>query len=839
MLFLAGPAQGTAFPAGPASITLQAAKGDRRMLPNYEKLGAFYLGRAYDLAAGKRQPDLILYDSKDLTTHAVIIGMTGSGKTGLGIGLLEEALMDQIPVIAIDPKGDLPNLLLQFPELQPENFEPWINPQDAAAHAMTGPQFAARQAETWRRGLADWDQTPERIARLRAAADCTVFTPGSRTGRPVNVLRSFAPPPPAILEDLDLLRDRIQTTATSLLALMGLTADPIASREHILLANILEQAWSAGRALDLAGLIQAIQAPPFERIGVLDLETFFPSRERMALALRLNNLLAAPGFEAWMEGPPLDIDRLLYTPEGRPRASIFTISHLSDAQRMFFVAMLLNAVLGWIRTQPGTASLRAILYMDEIFGYFPPVANPPSKGPLLTLLKQARAYGLGVVLSTQNPVDLDYKGLANTGTWFIGRLQTERDKERVLSGLEGASAGRAFDRQALASLLASLGKRVFLLHNVHENQPAVFETRWVLSYLSGPMTRTQIKQLSGSRPTEIAPPVETPPEGSGTVASPPPGENLPLQAPSPPAGVEAFFLAASGSGHGLYYQPAVMGCLDLHYTSTRYGVDTSQNVAVATPIAEGPMPVDWDQAVPIDAEALETGPPADAGYGRLPAVARKSSAFTKWRQDLLRWARQNHPLVLHQAKALKLTSEWGESESQFRGRLAQALREARDREVEKLRRKYEKRFTTLNDRLMRAEQAIDRESEQVKAHGFQTAISFGSAVLGAFLGRKVVSARSTSRMGSAMKSASRMRKEKMDVDRARERAAAIRMQLEELDTRLQADIDNLETALDPAAIALKSITIRPKSTDITMTLYGLGWLPYRRNAGGGLGPDWR
>ena len=467
------------------------------MIPPYEKLGAFYLGKTYDLPRRTLQEDLLLYDSKDLTTHAVIIGMTGSGKTGLGIGLIEEALIDNIPVIAIDPKGDLPNLLLTFPELAPDDFRPWVNPQDAVTQGLTLDQYAAQQAELWRKGLADWGQDPERIARLKNAADFTVYTPGSSAGVPVSVLRNFAPPPRQVLDDADLLRERIQTTATGLLALLGIDADPITSREHILLSNLFETAWAEGRTLDLAGLIQAIQRPPFTRIGVMDLDLFFPAGDRFALAMRLNNLLAAPGFEAWMQGDPLDIGRLLYTPAGRPRASIFSISHLSDPQRMFFVSVLLNEILGWMRTQPGTASLRAILYMDEIFGFLPPAANPPSKAPLLTLLKQARAYGLGVVLSTQNPVDLDYKALSNTGTWFIGRLQTERDKERVLDGLEGAAAGAGFDRGRMEEILAGLGKRVFLLHNVHETRPVIFQTRWTLSYLGGPMTRDQIKALIG------------------------------------------------------------------------------------------------------------------------------------------------------------------------------------------------------------------------------------------------------------------------------------------------------------------------------------------------------
>ena len=430
----------------------------------YEKLGAFYLGKYFDMASQQLKDDLVLYDSKDLNTHAVIIGMTGSGKTGLGISLIEEALIDNIPVIAIDPKGDLPNLLLSFPQLQPGDFRPWINEQDALNAGLTPEQFAAKQADLWRKGLASWDQEPDRITRLRANTDFAVYTPGSNAGQPVSVLRNFAPPTADIMAEKDLLRDRIQSTVTALLALLGIEADPITSREHILLSNIIESSWAAGKALDLAGMIRAIQSPPFERIGIMDLEAFYPPKDRFQLAMRLNNLLAAPGFEAWLEGEPLNISRMLYTDQGRPRASIFSISHLSDAERMFFVSVLLNEILAWMRTQQGTTSLRAILYMDEIFGYFPPVKNPPSKAPLLTLLKQARAFGLGVVLSTQNPVDLDYKGLSNTGTWFIGRLQTDRDKSRVLEGLEGAAAGTGFDRGRMEEILAGLGQRLSLIH---------------------------------------------------------------------------------------------------------------------------------------------------------------------------------------------------------------------------------------------------------------------------------------------------------------------------------------------------------------------------------------
>jgi hypothetical protein len=469
----------------------------------FEKLGTFYLGRPYDPVKRAAQPGLLLYDSKDLVTHAVCVGMTGSGKTGLCIDLLEEAALDGVPAIAIDPKGDLTNLMLTFPELRPEDFRPWINEDDARAKSLSPDDYAAQQAKLWRDGLAAWGEDGERIRRLKDAADFAIYTPGSSAGIPISILASFAAPAQGVRDDSELLRDRVTTTASSVLGLLGIAADPIQSREHILIANLLTKAWSAGEGLDLGALIAQIQKPPMTRVGALDLESFYPERERGQLAVKINNLLASPGFNAWLEGVPLDVGQLLRTESGKPRVAIVSIAHLSEAERMFFVSLLLNQVLDWVRTQSGTTSLRAILYMDEIFGYFPPVAEPPSKRPLLTLLKQSRAFGLGIVLATQNPVDLDYKGLANTGTWFLGRLQTERDKARVLEGLESASAAAhaELDKGEIDKLLSGLSQRIFLMHNVHEDAPVVFESRWAMSYLRGPLTRDQIKKLmDGKRP---------------------------------------------------------------------------------------------------------------------------------------------------------------------------------------------------------------------------------------------------------------------------------------------------------------------------------------------------
>ena len=481
---------------------------------DYEKLGAFYLGRPYDLETKSATPGLVLYDSKDLVTHAVCVGMTGSGKTGLCIDIIEEAALDGVPTIAIDPKGDLTNLMLTFPQLRPEDFRPWINEEDAAKKGLSPDAYAAQQAETWKNGLASWGEDGERIARLKEAADFAIYTPGSNAGIPVSILASFAAPPQALRDDAELFRERVATTVTSLLGVIGVEADPVQSREHVLLSTLITNAWSAGNDLDLEALVGQIQKPPMAKIGVMELDSFYPEKERMKLALALNGLLAAPGFASWLEGVPLDIATLLRTPEGKPRVAIMSIAHLSDAERMFFVSLLLNQVLGWMRAQSGTSSLRAILYMDEIFGFFPPVATPPSKQPLLTLLKQARAFGLGVLLATQNPVDLDYKGLSNAGTWLLGRLQTERDKARVLEGLEGvaAAAHASFDKRQIDTMLAGLGSRVFLMNNVHEDAPRLLESRWSMSYLRGPLTRDQIRKLmDGKRPATASRPATAAP----------------------------------------------------------------------------------------------------------------------------------------------------------------------------------------------------------------------------------------------------------------------------------------------------------------------------------------
>lgn len=805
---------------------------------DFEKLGAFYIGRRVDADSDVRTDEPVLYDASDLTTHAVIIGMTGSGKTGLGIGLLEEAALDHVPVIAIDPKGDLGNLLLTFPALEPDDFRPWVDERLAMDRGIPVETFAEEQAALWKKGLEEWGQSGERIRQLRAGADFAIYTPGSNAGEPVSVLRSFAAPPQAVIDDAELYRDYVQVTATGVLSLAGVESDPATGREHILLSRILDDAWQRGRSLDLPSLIDAIQNPPFEQVGVMKLDSVFPKKERFELAVRINNLLASPGFDAWLEGEPLDVAGLLHTASGQPRISILSIAHLNDADRMFFLSMLLNELISWMRTQPGTPTLRAILYMDEIQGYMPPVANPPTKRLLLTLLKQARAYGLGLVLATQNPVDLDYKGLSNAGTWFIGRLQTERDKARVMEGLEGAAQGGNFDRRAMEQTLAGLNKRHFLMHNVHEDHPVVFETRWAMSYLAGPMTRDQIHRLCEGR--RAAGPSTTPAESQAASAR----TNVLRQPaagtrPVLPPGIRQRHLDCSEDD--IVYYPRVFAVAEVAFSSSRYDVDENRRHFYTLELDEDTATADWEgaetMAVP-DGALKELGRP-EAAYAECPAAAAREESYKRWQGELKRWLRQNERVELFTSKQYRLTSAAGEGEGAFRARLQLAAREKRDQKVAAIRKRFASRATTLERRLSRAEQAVDREAEQSTKSRVDTAVSFGTAILGAVLGRKRLSSTTASRVGSAIRSAGSARKQAADVTHAREAAAEVRGDIEKLDAELKAEIDAMDATFDARQAELETVAVKPKTTDIHVSLIGLLWMPYRHDADGPLEPAWQ
>lgn len=792
-------------------------------MTDFEKLGLFYVGR--------NDAGPYLLDSRDLTTHAICVGMTGSGKTGLCLGLLEEAAIDGIPVIAIDPKGDVGNLLLTFPALDGASFEPWVNGDDAARAGVSREVFAAQEAATWKAGLADWGQDAARIERLRAAAEVVLYTPGSKASRPLSIMNSLAAPPQAVIDEPEVLGDRVASTVGSLLSLLGIDADPLTSREHILLATILHDAWVGGRSLDLGGLIHAIQAPGVTRVGVMDLEAFYPEKDRYALATRMNNLLAAPGFAAWLDGDPLDVGRLLHGPTGKPRVSIISIAHLDDAERMFVVSLLLGEVVAWMRTQPGTTSLRALIYMDEVFGYLPPVANPPSKGPLLTLLKQARAFGVGVCLATQNPVDLDYKALSNAGTWLIGRLQTDRDRARLLDGLEGAAGGN-FDRASAESTIAGLGKRRFYVHNVHAKAPVVIESRWCLSYLRGPLTREDMKRLSArTEPDRTEPGAgRTPNPTQPDPTRPNPTHPHPPASPRPlvPPEIPQFFVPATAPGGGVWV-PHLYGSADVDFADAKRGINARRLVNVALPLESAALLIDWDAARPLDVTPRDLlgDPPVEGGFAAVPAQALKVSSMAKWSKDFDRWLSRTQRLDLRRHVASGTVSQPDEDERAFRIRVAETVRAHRDGAIDKLRAKYASKLTAAEEKVRRLELALGKEQQDVQQHrmqaGLSTASTVGSAVLGAIFGRRGgLTAGTVGKASTAAKSWARGSKEAEDVKRAEQNLAAARQALTDLEQEIERAVASVEETT--AVESLETLTIAPKRGGVHVHLVALVWV---------------
>ncbi len=826
------------------------------MIQPFEKVGVFYLGQEYDLAAGSRRNELVMYDARDLTTHAVVVGMTGSGKTGLCIDILEEAAIDHVPAIIIDPKGDITNLLLTFPDLRPEDFQPWINIDDARRKEMTPEEYAQFIAAMWRKGLATWGEGPSRIRMLKESAEFRIFTPGSDAGLPVSILSSLNAPSLDWNEHKEILREQIQGTVSALLGLVKLDADPLRSREHILLSNIFEYYWQRGDDLDMAKLIMAIQNPPVKKLGVFDVDTFYPQKERFQLAMDLNAIMAAPSFQSWLEGEPLQIDALLYNENGKPRHSIFYIAHLSDSERMFFVTLLLEQLVTWMRQQKGTTSLRALMYMDEVYGFFPPVSEPPSKKPLLTLLKQARAYGLGLILTTQNPADLDYKGLTNAGTWFIGKLQAERDKERMLAGLESiADEQGAFNQRQLSKIISSLDSRVFLLHNVHEDEPVIFQTRWAMSYLRGPLSREQIAKL-------MAPFKEKSPAGTLDVDNTDTQEPSPLvrqvseasereavllgysqQPPTLPPDIPQVYLPVKmsaqralavlekeearrikpGSMH-LVYEPGLYLAGSVAYVDRRRHVNELEEVRKLLYANDLGKIVNWDYADDISIEFSELADePArtSALFAEIPrelSTARKLKRLTK---DFSDYLYQTKRLSLLWNPTLKMYSRPGESEREFRIRLAQAAKERRDREVDKLRKRYRSKFERLRTRLQREKMELEEDKAEYEARKQEEMVSGAETLLGmlGIFGRK-------KSISSAMTKRRMTAKAKMDVEESIEEIARLERALQALEEELRVEAEAIVAKWEETLDDIQPYFVKPRRVDVTIDLAALVWIPY-------------
>ena len=777
----------------------------------YEKLGIFYLGREKDLKTGEDTEELLLVKNKNLTTHAAIIGMTGSGKTGLGVGIIEEAVLDGIPSIVIDPKGDMGDLLLAFPDFDPKDFEPWVDRAEAERKGMDIPTFAQKTAEMWKKGIESWGQDSDRVRRYKEGADFTIYTPGSSAGIGLSVLSSFDTPGEDVLDDPDTFAYMLNSTVSSILALIGEDVDPLTSKPYLLLTTIFKYFWKKGHSLSLEALIGHVTNPPFEKVGVLPLKSFYPQNERLKLAMLLNNVLASPTFEAWIKGEPLDIRKLLYTPDAKPRVAILSIAHLNDNERMFFVTLLLNKYIAWMRTLSGTGSLRTLLYMDEIFGFFPATSNPPSKNPMLLLLKQARAYGVGIVLSTQNPVDLDYKGLSNIGSWFIGRLQTKQDINRVIDGLI-KSGSQALDKKEITNLLANLQKRTFLLKSAHRDNLALFGTRWVLSYLAGPLSKPQIKLLMKEKKEQL----ETAASNVQAVMAHAPQKPETTQSAPPPLsdGIDQYYL--NTFNEACSYVPYLLANGTVHFYNAKRAIDDEESFYFKYPLDARLKEIEWDQGEENDDDfdLYDVTPVEACDYAPLPDFITELKNLKPLEKSFADYLYRNERLTLYRVPELKLESELHESEEDFRVRVANYLKEEKEEEIEKLKKKYSKKRDALERKLSRAMEKLQKEEADVSASTTNTVLSFGMTILDAFLGRSAVKRSTTTKAGTALRSAGRMYREKEDVARAEQRVQEIEEEIEALEEELMEEIEAISEKYDPDNYEIEPFYLKPRRSDI-------------------------
>ena len=777
---------------------------------DYENLKLFYIGK--EKTNGQNFAPLV-YKNKDLTTHAAIIGMTGSGKTGLGISLLEEAAIDNIPSIIIDPKGDMGNLLLTFPNLNGSDFEPWIEEQDAVNNGLSISELALKTAQTWKNGIEADFQNQERIQKLKDSADFTIYTPGSSAGVQISILSSFKAPSIEVLEDNELLVSLINSTVSSILSLID-EKDDSSSKEFILISTIFMNSYSNQKDLSLEELITYIVTPPFSKIGIFDLETFFPQSERLKLALKLNTIIANPSFKSWIEGEPLDISNLLYDESGKAKVSIFSIAHLNDSQRMFFVSLLLNQMVSWMRRQEGTTSLKALLYMDEIFGYFPPNSNPPSKQPMLTLLKQARSFGVGVILSTQNPVDIDYKGLANIGTWFIGRLQTKQDKEKVIDGLSSAIEGK-IDKNEMENLLSNLEKRTFIMKNINEDGIKIFQTRWTLSYLKGPITKEQIKFLMANKNINFV----SKPEIQKTKIETTNRQNSPK--PLIPNLIEQKYLYTS-QNESYYLQGYLVFKCSVHFADSAKNIDLTNELNYKVYLQKEASNINFEELEEFKENSFETNERNNSNYYETPIFIQNEKELKQIQKDFFDFIFRTTKLSLYKNEDLKIISKQNESLTDFKIRIQDRLNEKVDEQIESLQEKFSKTNDSIDDKLNKLFDKLEKEQLQANTTTTDAIISIGTSLLGAFFG-KTTTASTLGKVASSAKGATKILKEKSDVKYVENEIQQLQIEKEELQKTLENEISKINEENKISNFQIEEIFIKPKRTDIFNIKLELLW----------------
>ncbi len=796
--------------------------------------GHFYVGTT----SGDEDAKPVTIEAAHLTTHGVIVGMTGSGKTGLGIGLIEEALLAGVPCLVIDPKGDMGNLLLTFPSFQPADFKPWIDDAEAGKEGVTPDELAARTAETWKEGLAGAGIDAGRMSRLRDGSDITIFTPGSTAGVGLDVLGSMKAPGLDWDTQAEQIRDEIEGLVSSLLVMAGIESDPVSGPEHILLATIIETMWKEGRDLDLETLIGLIPTPPFRKLGVFDIDTFFPEKARMSLAMSLNGLLASPSFSSWRQGEPLDIGTML-TGGDRTKAAIVYLSHLSETERQFVVTLLLSKLVTWFRGQSGTSELRALVYMDEVFGFAPPTAEPPSKKPILTILKQARAHGVGMVLSTQNPVDLDYKAMSNAGTWMVGRLQTENDKKRILEGIESASG--AVDVAGYDKLISDLAKRQFVLASAGSTEPTVFNTRWAMSYLAGPLTRDQVSELMADRREQgeavaeldvVAAP-SAPVEAAAAEPAPEPTEEIDASSvpvlPKTAEGSPNVFLdpAAAWAGQvgadptGTRFEPAVAATVSLLYDDTKAQVNHQEVYeAVIYPLAPVFSP---DSVIEVDHDQRDfRTEPKDGASFTLPDV--KIDTKTYWgglEADLKNHLVGARALTVLKNEPLGIYSRPGESREAFVARAGESAEAAKDEAIAKLTSKYQTRLDRAKTALAKAENRVADLEATAGSKQTEELLSGAGDIIGVLFGGR----KRSNPLGGAARRRSASSQAKARAENAKAAFEEDKAELEQLEADLQDEVADLDDEYAARAEHVEEVEIPLEKTDVRVAELKLVWIP--------------
>jgi hypothetical protein len=801
----------------------------------------FLLGGQIDPATHQRTDKHTTVGSGDFTTHGVIVGMTGSGKTGLGIVLIEEALSAGVPTLLIDPKGDLTNLCLTFPNLAPGDFQPWVNEGDATKAGQSVADFAAAQASTWTEGLKGWGIDGTRIGALRQSVGFTIYTPGSNGGVGLNIIGSLAAP--GADADSEVVADEIEGFVSGLLSLVDIDADPLSSREHILLSNLIHHEWAGGRSLDLPALVGMVNQPPLRKLGVFELDQFFPPKDRMAFAMRLNGLLASPSFGSWMTGQPLDIASMLRTADGRPRCAIVTTAHLSDQERQFVTTLILSKLVTWMRQQSGTTDLRALLYMDEVAGYLPPTAMPPTKKPIMTLMKQARAFGVGVVLSTQNPVDVDYKALSNAGTWMIGRLQTEQDKSRLLDGMSAAAGG--VDVAAIGATISGLAKREFVLRRAGKDAPDVFTTRWAMSYLRGPLTREQIATLmadqkgAATAPPDVGAPAAT--SGAPAATTPPAAATTPAATdhdsisvmPEVAGGIAVrwadvaspWLSAVGGDSRGTRYEAGIAARVALRYDDDKADlIHDEEYETIVFPLGEQ-VDVTRSVAVDYDDRDLRPDPPQGCVYVLGDAPVKDRTFWTRVERDLVDHLVRSKMVELPVNATLKLFGRPGETVEAFGQRCYEAADAKGDDEVAKLRDKYAAKVTRLQTQIQAAEDRAEILEAEKKGKRNEELLSTAGSILGGLLGGRRSRGGMLGKLGGAAGRRGRSSAAGERLEAAENKLELLHEQLADVEAELAEDVTEIDARWMGVAKEITTMQVPLERSDVKVTQICLVWVP--------------